>query len=94
MKHKKTQDSNSVSQTFITTLIEKGFLSFDQVDVVLKEQRVQKSSFEDCLVSLGFISEAALAEVLSLTSGYDKINLKQTLLDPALKDLISREIAE
>ncbi len=94
MKHKKTQDSNSVSQTFITTLIEKGFLSFDQVDVVLKEQRVQKSSFEDCLVSLGFISEAALAEVLSLTSGYDKVNLKQTLLDPALKDLISREIAE
>ena len=94
MKHKKTQDSNSVSQTLITTLIEKGFLSFDQVDVVLKEQRVQKSSFEDCLVSLGFISETALAEVLSLTSGYDKINLKQTLLDPALKDLISREIAE
>ncbi|MBY0293613.1 MAG: GspE/PulE family protein [Alphaproteobacteria bacterium] len=88
------QDSYSVSQTLITTLVEKGLLSFDQVDVVLKEQRLQKNSFEDCLVSLGFISETVLAEALSLTSGYDKINLKQTLLDPALKDLISREIAE
>ncbi|MBY0501811.1 MAG: Flp pilus assembly complex ATPase component TadA [Alphaproteobacteria bacterium] len=83
-----------LSQLLASTLLEKGILTFDQLDVVFKEQKLQGISFEDCLISLGFISESVLAEVLSSVSGYDKMNLKNTLLDPSLKTLIPRDIAE
>src|SRR4030067_1148284 len=76
------QQSNvSFSQTLASLLLEKGFLSSDQLDIALKEQRLRKIPFEDCLLNLGFISEGALAEALSITSGYAKICLKSTLLD-------------
>lgn len=80
--------------TLATALVERGILSLDQVDVAHKEHRQTETSFEDCLLSLGFISEAALAEALAFMSGYERVNLEQTLLDPTLKPLIPREIAE
>jgi type II secretory ATPase GspE/PulE/Tfp pilus assembly ATPase PilB-like protein len=82
------------SQNLASSLLEKGILSPDQIDVALKEQCLQGTSFEECLINLGFISEAALGEALSLTSGYDKINLKHILLDSSLKNIIPREVAE
>ncbi len=91
---KKTQNIVPLSQLLASTLLEKGILSVDQLDVVFKEQKFQGISFEDCLINLGFISEAVLAEALSFVSGYDKINLKNTLFDPSLKSLITRYIAE
>jgi len=94
MAQESSQKIVSLSQTLVSTLLERGILSPDQVDVMLKEQRLQRVSFEECLINLGFVSEAVLAEVLSSTSGYEKVNLKQTLLDPTLKTIISREIAE
>ncbi len=83
-----------LSQILAASFLEKGILSLDQVDVALKEQCLQGISFEDCLLSLGFMSEAALAEALSSTSGYERINLKQVLFDPSLKELVPREVAE
>ncbi|HUX79394.1 MAG TPA: ATPase, T2SS/T4P/T4SS family [Alphaproteobacteria bacterium] len=82
------------SQTLTSTLLEKGILSSDQADVAYKEQRLQGITFEECLVNLGFISDAALAEVLSVTTGYDKISLNNMLFDPSLKRVIPREVAE
>ncbi|MBA3813092.1 MAG: hypothetical protein H0X26_01150 [Alphaproteobacteria bacterium] len=84
----------SFSQQLGSLLVSKGVLSLDQLEVALKEQKMQGSPFEECLLTLGLISEGALAEALSSTSGYDKINLKQALLDPALKTIVPREIAE
>ena len=89
-----TQPLLSLSQQLGMTLVSKGLLSLDQLDVALKEQRLQAISFEECLLNLGLISEGALTEALSSTSGYDKINLKQALLDSSLKTVISKEIAE
>ncbi len=83
-----------LSQTLTSILLDKGILSSDQMDVALKEQRLHGNSFEECLINLGFISEIALAEALSLASGCDKVNLKQTLLDPCLKELIPRDVAK
>jgi hypothetical protein len=60
--------------------------SLDQVDVVMKEQFLQGTSFEDCLLSLGFMSESALAEALSSTSGQELILTNP--LDPSLKSLL------
>jgi type II secretory ATPase GspE/PulE/Tfp pilus assembly ATPase PilB-like protein len=88
------QCAPSLSQALASTFLDKGLLSSDQIDVALKEQHLQKISFEECLLNLGFISEAALAEALSSTSGYEKINLKQILFDASLKTLIPRKVAE
>jgi len=84
----------SLSQQLAATLLDKGILSFDQLDVALKEQQIHGIAFEECLLHLGLISESALAEALASTSGYEKINLKNTLLDPSLQQVISREVAE
>lgn len=94
MAQETSQKISAISQILASTFLEKGILSLDQVDVVLKEQRLRGTSFEECLLSLEFMSEAALSEALSLTSGCERANLKQILFDPALKDLVSRDIAE
>ena len=69
-------------------------MSLDQVDVAQKEHRHTGTSFEESLLSLGFISEGALAEALACMSGYERVNLEHTLFDATLKSLIPREIAE
>lgn len=91
---KYTQPFISLSQQLGAMLLNKGILSNDQLEVALKEQQLQGISFEECLLNLGLLSEAALAEALASTSGYDKINLKQILLDSALKNVIPRTVAE
>lgn len=84
----------SLSQTLASILLKKGIISSDQLDVTLKEQRLQGISFEDCLISLGFVSASVLAEILSETTGYSRICLKQVLLDPLLASLVSAEVAK
>jgi type II secretory ATPase GspE/PulE/Tfp pilus assembly ATPase PilB-like protein len=86
--------TDSFSQELGSILLKKGVISSDQLEVALKEQHLYGADFEDCLLKLGLVSEGALTEALSSSSGYEKINLKNTLLDPSLKDLISKEIAE
>ena len=88
------QQTSSLSHLVGSTLVEKGLLSLDQMDIAIKEQALQGMSFEECLLHLGFMSEGALAEVLSTISGYERINLKNTLLDPALKSFATRNLAE
>lgn len=84
----------SLNQTLASILSDKGILSVDQVEVALKEQRLQGNSFEECLIELGFISESALVEALASASGHEKVNLKHTLLDSSLKTIVPRELAE
>lgn len=85
---------NHFSQSLATSFVEKGLLSTDQLSIALQEQSLQGTPLEECLINLGFISESALAEAISSTSGYERIYLDQVLIDPSLKDLISRPLAE
>jgi type IV pilus assembly protein PilB len=84
----------SLAQTLASTLLYRGILSVDQVDIALQEQKLSGESLEDCLLNLGFLSENVLAEALASTSGYERIDLKQVLFDPSLKIIIPREAAE
>lgn len=93
-QHSAQETIPSLSQTLAATLLEKGILSTDQVDVAIKEQLLQGISFEDCLISLGFISPTVLAEVLSETTGYSRVSLKKILLDPAILSLVPVGIAK
>lgn len=94
MAQEAPQSKHSVSQKLASTFLKQGLLSFDQIEVALKEHQLQGMSFEDCLLNLGFISPAALTEALSITSGYEKISLNQTLFDPSLKSVVPRKLAE
>lgn len=87
------QSFSAFSEILASLLLEKDILSSDQLDVAFKEQKLQKVTFEECLLNLGFLSEAALTEVLSTASGYSKICLKTTLLDPTLRSLFPQEVA-
>lgn len=84
----------SLSQQLADFLVNNGLLSPDQLDVAQKEQHLREISFEDCLLTLGLISENALAEALASTSGYDRITLQNVLLDHSLKALIPQKLAE
>lgn len=84
----------SFSQTLISTLIERGILSLDQVDIALQEKKQSQISFEDCLLNLGFLSENVLAEAVASVSGYEQVDLKHILFDSSLKIQIPREAAE
>lgn len=95
MRQEKAQKcATPISQNLASSFIEKGILTQDQITVAIREQALKGTSFEECLINLGFISEAALAEAISLTSGHEKINLKNILIDPFLKTLIPQNIAE
>lgn len=94
MAHQNLYPPESLAKDLADSLVEKGLLSSDQVHVAVKEQHLKGLSFEECIVELGFISEAALAEALALQSGYEKVDLSKTLLDPSLKSIIPQEIAE
>lgn len=88
-----SEKSLSLAQNLASSFLDRGLLSSDQLDIVYKEQKIQGTSFEECLLNLGFVTENVLSEILSVTSGYQKVNLKQSLLDPSLKDLISQKDA-
>ena len=80
--------------TLVETLIEKGLISQDQYQVA---QRVQRESgggkmIGAILVDLGFITENALSEVLSESSGVESFDIKSAVLDPNLIKKVPKEI--
>ncbi|MCH2037390.1 MAG: Flp pilus assembly complex ATPase component TadA [Rickettsiales bacterium] len=78
-------------------LVEKGLISNDQLEVAIREQQNavdNRQMLGAVLVELGFITESALAEVLTETSGVQHFDLKSAVLDPKLIVTIPKEIAE
>lgn len=79
---------------FTSVLLEKGLLSQDQLEIAEKEKQIKGLSLEEIVIHLGFMSESALAEAISLTTGVDKVELGKVLIDPGLQRLIPRPVAE
>lgn len=82
------------SQELAASFVEKGIITEDQMSVVLQEQALYGTPFEESLINLGFISESAFTEALSSLSGFEKIGLTNTLFDPSLKKIIPKRLAE
>lgn len=78
-------------------LLEKGLISKDQLDTALTEQRrlgdKSKKMIGAILVEMGFVTESALAEVLSEASGVKIFDIKKAVLDPKLIKQVPREVA-
>jgi type IV pilus assembly protein PilB len=74
-------------------LIQMGLISKDQLEVALREQAKSKKLLGNVLVSMNFITESALGEVLAETTGTERFDPKTTMIDPALVALVPREVA-
>ena len=74
-------------------LIERGIISADQLRIALIEQRKQSTPLGKLLVSLGFVSEATVRDMLSESLGQVSIDLGNTIADPAALALIPRDVA-
>lgn len=73
-------------------LINLGLISKDQLEIALREQAKSKKLLGSILVSLNFITESALGEVLAESSGTERFDAKTTMLDTALLALVPREV--
>jgi general secretion pathway protein E/type IV pilus assembly protein PilB len=78
-------------------LLSKGLISKDQLDTALKEQRSQQSTQKKMLgailIDMGFITESALGEILTESSGVKVFDIKKMVLDPKLIRQVPKDVA-
>jgi len=76
-------------------LIKKQIISKDQLGVAIKEQRARggNENLGKILVKMGFITEAALGEVLSESTGVKKLDLKSAMIDQRLVKKVPKGFA-
>lgn len=74
-------------------LIALGLIASDQLEIALREQQKSKKMLGNILVSMNFITESALGEVLAESSGTERFDAKTAMIDPALVALVPREVA-
>lgn len=75
-------------------LLEKGVISEDQLRIALQEQETSQENIGRVLVSLGFVTEATIRDVLSEAQGAETVDLRQINVDPEALNLIPMEIAK
>lgn len=74
-------------------LIALGLIAPDQLEVALREQAKSKKLLGNILVSMNFITESALGEVLAESTGTERFDPKTTMIDPSLVAQVPREVA-
>lgn len=73
-------------------LLSLGLISKDQLEIALREQAKSKKLLGNILISMNFITESALGEVLAESSGSERFDPKSTMLDTNLLALVPRDI--
>ncbi|MDT8452262.1 MAG: GspE/PulE family protein [Gammaproteobacteria bacterium] len=75
-------------------LVEKGLTTVDQVEIALTEQKKTGRLLGEILVSLGFVSESVMRDMLGQMLGIKSVDLKSVVPDAAALELIPKEMAE
>ncbi len=75
-------------------LIEKGLVTPDQVEIALTEQKKNGRLIGEILVSLGFVSESVMRDVLGKVLGVGSVDLTKVIPDQDALTLIPKEVAE
>jgi hypothetical protein len=75
------------------TLLGKGIISQDQLNIALTEQKRFKAPLGKVLVQLGFVTEATIRDILSETLGQVSIDLENTIVDPTAIALVPKDMA-
>lgn len=73
-------------------LIALGLISNDQLEIALREQVKSKKLLGSILISMNFITESAVGEVLAESSGSERFDAKTTILDTSLIASVPREV--
>ncbi len=73
-------------------LISLGLISKDQLEIALREQAKSKKLLGSILISMNFITESALGEVLAESTGSERFDVKSTVLDSNLLAMVPREV--
>ncbi len=75
------------------TLLARGVISPDQLNIALTEQRKSKTALGKILVRLGFVTEATIRDTLSESLGQVAIDLSNTIIDHNALELVPKDIA-
>ena len=75
------------------TLLAKGIVSQDQLNIALTEQRRRNVPLGRVLVQLGFVTEATIRDTLSESLGQRAIELNNTIVDAAAIALVPKDLA-
>jgi len=75
-------------------LVEAGFISKEQLNHALEEQKISKEKLGQTLMRLGYITEDILIEFLSKQYGTPSINLFREVIDEKVVNMIPRNVAE
>ena len=73
-------------------LINLGLISKDQLEIALREQQKSKKLLGAIMISMNFITESALGEVLAESSGSERFDARSTMLDANLLALVPRDV--
>ena len=73
-------------------LLALGLISKDQLEIALREQEKTKKLLGAILISMNFITESAIGEVVAESAGSERFDAGTTMLDSALLAAVPREI--
>ena len=92
---KGAQQTGEVRVPIGEKLVARGLISRDQLEISLKVQRDSSKAMMigAILVEMGFITESALGEVLTESSGVQQFDPKNTIIDPNLVKQVPKEVA-
>ena len=73
-------------------LVQKGYITEDQLSQALEEQREQKGKLGEVLISMGLVTEEQFSGVICAQLGIDSVDLKGFKPDQELMDSIGEDI--
>ena len=73
-------------------LVQKGYITDDQLSQALEEQREKKQRLGEVLISLGFVTEEQFATVYCDQSGIEPVDLKEVKLNEELLQLVGEDV--
>ncbi len=76
-------------------LVQKGFITEDQLQQTLKAQLIYGGHLGTCLIEFGYVNESQLGRVLAeiFKVGYASVEMFQDI-NPAVIDMISKKVVE
>ncbi len=73
-------------------LVQKGYITDDQLSQALEEQREKKMRLGEVLISLGYVTEEQFAAVYCDQSGIQPVDLKEIKLNEELLQLVGEDV--
>lgn len=74
-------------------LIDKGVVTFDQVQIAITEQKKTKKALGQVFIDLGFVSEAIIRDTLAESFGHQSIDLTTAVPDAEALQFIDKKMA-